>query len=48
VLAELGRPDAAALDIETYLEHCGDAEDAAAVRVRLADLRGGDEPGWRA
>jgi regulator of sirC expression with transglutaminase-like and TPR domain len=47
-LAELGRLDAAALDIEIYLEHCDDADDAAALRARLAGLRGGDAPGWRA
>ena len=48
VLAELGQAEAAALDIETYLEHRGDADDAAALRARLAALRGGAEPGWRA
>jgi regulator of sirC expression with transglutaminase-like and TPR domain len=46
-LAELGQLDAAAVDIEAYLERCSDAADAAVLRERLAVLRGGDAPGWR-
>ena len=47
-LAELGRFDAALVDLETYLDHCGEAGDAPALRERLAHLRRGDNPGWRA
>jgi len=38
-LAELGADEAAAADLAAYLDHCGDAEDAPALRVRLAELR---------
>ena len=38
--AELGLDDAAAADdLATYLEHCADADDAPALRARLAELR---------
>ncbi len=38
--AELGLDDAAAADdLATYLEHCDDADDAPALRARLAELR---------
>lgn len=47
-LAELGEFDAASLDLELYLEHRPDAEDAPMLRLRLSAWRGGDGPGWRA
>jgi regulator of sirC expression with transglutaminase-like and TPR domain len=37
--AELGNDNLAAADLALYLEHCGDAEDAPALRERLAELR---------
>lgn len=43
-LAELGADDAAADDIADYLEHCGEAEDAPALRQRLAELRRAGSP----
>lgn len=43
-LAELGADEAAAADLATYLDHCGDAEDAPALRVRLAELRRAGSP----
>jgi regulator of sirC expression with transglutaminase-like and TPR domain len=43
-LAELGADEAAAADLSTYLDHCGDAEDAPALRVRLAELRRAGSP----
>lgn len=43
-LAELGVDEAAAGDLHAYLEHCGDAADAPAVRERLARLRPADRP----
>jgi regulator of sirC expression with transglutaminase-like and TPR domain len=39
ILAEMGVPDLAAQDLALYLEHCGAAEDAAAMTARLAELR---------
>ncbi len=41
VLAELGRERDAARDLRIYLEHRPDAEDAAALREQLDQLRGG-------
>ncbi len=38
-LASLGRAEAAAADLAAYLEHRPQAEDAPALRVRLAELR---------
>lgn len=38
-LAELGAAEAAVADLSTYLDHCGDAADAPALRLRLAELR---------
>jgi regulator of sirC expression with transglutaminase-like and TPR domain len=38
-LASLGRAEAAAADLSAYLEHRPQAEDAPALRVRLAELR---------
>jgi regulator of sirC expression with transglutaminase-like and TPR domain len=43
-LAALGADDAAADDIQTYLQHCGEAEDAAALRGRLRGLRSTGSP----
>lgn len=43
--AELGRFDDAAEDLGSYLDHHPGAEDAAALRRRLAELRGGG-PRW--
>jgi regulator of sirC expression with transglutaminase-like and TPR domain len=43
-LAELGADGAAADDIATYLEHRGEAEDAPALRRRLAELRRAGSP----
>jgi regulator of sirC expression with transglutaminase-like and TPR domain len=43
-LAALGADDAAADDIEAYLQHCGDAADAAALRGRLHSLRSTGSP----
>jgi regulator of sirC expression with transglutaminase-like and TPR domain len=37
--AALGGDRAAAADIAAYLQHCGDAEDAPALQVRLAELQ---------
>lgn len=39
VLAELGADDLAAQDIGDYLAHCGEAEDAPALRQRLNQLQ---------
>lgn len=39
VLAELGADDLAAQDLAVYLEHCGSADDAAALTARLQELR---------
>lgn len=44
VLAELGADELAAQDLELYLEHCGSADDAAALFARLAELRKGRRP----
>jgi regulator of sirC expression with transglutaminase-like and TPR domain len=44
VLAELGEQRAAADDLRAYLEHRPDAEDASALKERLAELRDGDQP----
>ncbi len=38
-LASMGRTEAAAADLATYLEHRPQAEDAPALRLRLAELR---------
>ena len=38
-LAELGLDRAAAEDLTAYLQHCGDAEDAPALRERLRELQ---------
>jgi len=43
-LAELGIDDAAAADLAVYLEHCGEAEDAPALRGRVAELRRAGSP----
>jgi regulator of sirC expression with transglutaminase-like and TPR domain len=43
-LAELGAAEAAAVDLATYLDHCGDAADAPALRQRLAELRRAGSP----
>ncbi len=43
-LAELGADDLAAADLATYLDHCGDADDAPALRERLAELRRAGTP----
>jgi regulator of sirC expression with transglutaminase-like and TPR domain len=39
VWAELGQRDAAAADLQTYLEQRPGADDAGAIGERLADLR---------
>lgn len=39
VHAEMGNARAAVRDLEVYLAHCGEAEDAPALRERLAELR---------
>lgn len=44
VRAELGRPDDAAADLAAYLDHRPDAEDAPALRRRLAQLRSTPRP----
>jgi len=41
VLAELGRDEAAALDLKAYLQHQPDADDAARLRERLRGLADG-------
>ena len=41
VLAELGRDEAAALDLQAYLQHQPDADDAGALRERLRGLADG-------
>ena len=38
--AALGQADAALADLQTYLDHAGDAEDAPAIQRQLAALRG--------
>jgi regulator of sirC expression with transglutaminase-like and TPR domain len=43
-LAEVGLDEAAALDLTTYLEHCGDADDAPVLRQRLARLQRAGSP----
>jgi regulator of sirC expression with transglutaminase-like and TPR domain len=47
VLAELGEHHAAADDLQTYLEHRADAEDAHALRERLKELRDPGRPRWQ-
>lgn len=47
VLAELGRIHEAAADLRHYLDHYPDADDAVALRHRLADLDGLCGPGQR-
>lgn len=47
VLAELGRIHEAAADLRHYLDHYPDADDAVALRHRLADLDGLSGPGQR-
>jgi regulator of sirC expression with transglutaminase-like and TPR domain len=44
VLAELGERNAAADDLQVYLEHRPDADDARALKERLAQLRHGGRP----
>ena len=44
VRAELGQDDAAALDLQAYLQHLPDADDAARLRERLRGLAGGRGP----
>lgn len=44
VLAELGADELAAQDLQAYLEHCGSADDAPALVLRLAELRKGIRP----
>ena len=39
VHSELGRPDLACADIQTYLAHCADGSDAPALRRRVEDWR---------
>jgi regulator of sirC expression with transglutaminase-like and TPR domain len=41
VRAELGQDDAAALDLQAYLQHQPDADDAASLRERLRSLADG-------
>jgi regulator of sirC expression with transglutaminase-like and TPR domain len=43
-LAELGQHDAAVADLEAYLQHKSDADDARAMAERLAQLRRQDTP----
>ena len=43
-LAELGAAEAAAADLSAYLDHCGDAADAPALRLRLTELRRAGSP----
>ncbi|HEY6135328.1 MAG TPA: tetratricopeptide repeat protein [Rubrivivax sp.] len=43
-LAEIGIDEAAAADLAVYLDHCGDAEDAPALRERLERLRRAGSP----
>ena len=43
--AALGRPTEAARDLAAYLAGCPQAGDAAALRLRLAELRRGGQPG---
>ncbi len=43
-LAELGATEAAAADLAIYLDHCGDATDAPALRLRLVELRRAGSP----
>lgn len=47
VLAELGEHHAAADDLQIYLEHRADAEDAHALRERLKELRDPGRPRWQ-
>ena len=47
VLAELGEDHAAADDLQAYLEHRADAEDAQALRERLKELRDPGRPRWQ-
>jgi regulator of sirC expression with transglutaminase-like and TPR domain len=44
ILAELGGVDQAAKDLQSYLEHCGGADDAPAVRARLLELQRSGSP----
>jgi regulator of sirC expression with transglutaminase-like and TPR domain len=44
VLAELGHDGVAADDLQAYLEHRPDADDAQALHARLAELRAGKGP----
>ncbi len=44
VLAELGAADQAAKDLQTYLDHCGSADDAPAIKARLKDLQRAGSP----
>ena len=44
VYAELGHAQAAASDLAEYLAHAGDAQDSAAIALRLAQLRHGNVP----
>jgi regulator of sirC expression with transglutaminase-like and TPR domain len=40
--AELGLDDLALADLQTYLQHCGEAEDAPALRERMSRMGGAD------
>jgi regulator of sirC expression with transglutaminase-like and TPR domain len=42
--AEIGADDSAASDLAVYLDHCGDADDAPALRERLERLRRAGTP----
>ena len=42
--AEIGVDDSAAADLAVYLDHCGDADDAPALRERLERLRRAGSP----
>ncbi len=46
VWAKLGRRDEAVMDLERYLSHHPDADDANAMRLRLGELRRSDAPRW--
>ena len=45
--AELGMDEAALTDLQTYLQHCAEAEDAPALRDRMARIGRPDTGRWR-
>jgi len=45
--AELGMDEAALTDLQTYLQHCAEAEDAPALRERMARIGRPDTGRWR-